>query len=121
MNKPGRLLLFGPGSGAAVALAGPFHSGTTRAVDLEHVKVVNPASYTVPVTGTVKAARSGSWKVSIDRTPTVNVASKAPAVDVNFPGSMGINGTVPVQGARVRCKSSYSCCELQSRTKGESR
>jgi hypothetical protein len=46
----------------------------------------------------VKASQSGSWKVGIDGTPTVNVAT-APPVNVNFPPSIGIKGTVPVQNA----------------------
>jgi hypothetical protein len=49
MNKLGRLLLFGLGLGAVIALAGHFSSGTIRAVDLDLVKVVNSASNPVPV------------------------------------------------------------------------
>jgi hypothetical protein len=98
MKKVGRVLSLIIGLSVAVALIGHFNSGTTRAVDIDHVKVVNSASDAVPVTGSVKASQNGSWKVGIDGTPTVNVAS-APPVNVTFPNSIGINGTVPVQNA----------------------
>jgi hypothetical protein len=98
MKTLGRVWSLTIGLGVALVLVGHFNSGTTRAVDREHVKVVNSASDPVPVTGTVKATQSGPWKVGIDGTPTVNVAS-APPVNVTFPSSVGINGTVPVQNA----------------------
>jgi hypothetical protein len=98
MKKLGRVLSLTIGLGVAVALVGHFNSGTTRAVVIDPVKVVNSASDPVPVTGNVKASQSGSWKVAIDGTPTVNVAS-APPVNVSFPSSIGINGTVPVRNA----------------------
>jgi hypothetical protein len=58
-------------------------------VDIDHVKVVNPASDPVPVTGNVKAIQSGAWNVAINGTPTVNVAS-APPVNVNFPSTISV-------------------------------
>ena len=83
MERLGMLLLLGLGLVTFAALAAHFNSGTTRAVGLEHVQVVNSTSDPVPVTGTVKAAESGPWKVGIDGTPKVSVAS-TPPVNVTF-------------------------------------
>jgi hypothetical protein len=44
MKKVGRLLLLGLGVVTLATLAAHFNSGTTRAVDLDHVKVVDSAS-----------------------------------------------------------------------------
>ncbi len=98
MRRLPRALLLTLGLGAAAALVGQFNAGTTRAVGIDSVQVINSASNPVPVTGAVTATQSGPWKVGINGTPTVNVAS-APPVNVNFPSSIGINGTVPVQNA----------------------
>ena len=98
MRKLCRVLLLTIGVSVGVALVGHFNSGTTRAVEIDPVKVVNSGSDPVPVTGSVKASQNGSWKVGIVGTPTVNVAS-APPVNVTFPSSIGIKGTVPVQNA----------------------
>jgi hypothetical protein len=89
MKNLGRALSVTIGLGAAVALVGHFNSGTARAVDIDRVKVVNPASDPVPVTGNVKAIQSGAWNVGINGTPTVNVAS-APPVNVNFPSTISV-------------------------------
>ncbi len=98
MSRLARALLLTLGLGVVAALVGQFNAGTTRAVAIEGVNILNSASNPVPVTGTVTATQSGPWKVGIDGTPTVNVAT-APPVNVNFPGTIGINGTVPVQNA----------------------
>jgi hypothetical protein len=95
MKKLVRVLSLTAGLGVAVALVGQFNSGTTRAVDIDPVRVINSTSNPVPVTGNVKASQSGAWTVGINGIPTVNVAS-APPVNVNFPSTIGINGTVPV-------------------------
>jgi hypothetical protein len=99
MEILGMLPLLGLGLVTFAALAAHFNSGTTRAVDLEHVQVVNSTSDPVPVTGTVKAAESGPWKVGIDGTPKVSVATTPPG-ECHLRPQIGINGTVPVQNAR---------------------
>jgi hypothetical protein len=61
MTWLGRVIFLTLVLGRAPAIAG----GATRAVDLDHVKVVNSGSDPVPVIGGVKASRSGAWKVAL--------------------------------------------------------
>jgi hypothetical protein len=75
MTRLGRVIFLTLVLGRAPAIAG----GATRAVDLDHVKVVNSGSDPVPVIGGVQGEPKRGVEGCIDGTLSVNVTIQLPS------------------------------------------